>query len=277
MSRHAEFPKGKSAPAFRHEELLQNGPAMSAAAEETVPKWRAAPPGATHAINGDMMRVRGGADDVFRAIEKGHAGYYKAVNWWVIYAMLRLPHWLPRPMGRAMRAHEARLRNAVIDLVRTRRANAADGQDFLARLVRARDEQTGQTMSDDLVSDNIVAFLMAGYDTTAFALTWTLYLISQSPEWEARMLTEVEQVAGSGPITAAHVEHLHIVTQVLNESLRLFPSAPLIIRDIVNDLEFGGRTIPAGTIGVIPIYAIHRHRKMWDDPDRFDPSRFAAI
>jgi cytochrome P450 len=277
--------RGAAAPLFRHDELLQYGPIMSAAAEATVAQWRAAAPGTIRAVNRDMMRaafhvisntmLAGGAEDMFDAIERGHADYYSGANWWVMYTLLGLPHWLPRPGGQLMRAHETRLRDAVAKLVQARRASAAAGDDLLARMLRASDAETGQSMSDELLVDNIGSFLMAGYDTTAFSLTWTLYLISQSPEWEARMLHEIEQVAGSGPVTSAHVEHLGTVQQVLNESLRLFPTAPIIIRDIVDDMEFDGVTIPAGTIGLIPIYAIHRHRDYWDDPDRFDPNRFA--
>ena len=80
------------------------------------------------------------------------------------------------------------------------------------------------------------------------------------------MLREIEQVVGSGPVTSAHVERLGIVQQVLNESLRLFPTAPIIVRDILDDMEFDGVSVPAGTIGIIPIYAIHRHRSYWHDP-----------
>jgi cytochrome P450 len=76
-------------------------------------------------------------------------------------------------------------------------------------------------------------------------------------------------------VTADHVARLVTVEQVLNESMRLFPTAPVIIRDIVEETEFDGVTVPAGTIGVIPIYAIHRHRDYWEDPHRFDPGRFA--
>lgn len=277
--------RGAAAPLFRHDELLQYGPIMSAAAEATVAHWRAAANGSVRAIHKDMMRaafhvisntmLAGGAEEMFNAIEKGHADYYSGVNWWVMYTLLGLPHWLPRPGGKLMRAHETRLRQAVAELVQARRAGAAAGEDLLARMLRASDAETGQSMSDELLVDNIVSFLMAGYDTTAFTLTWTLYLISKSPEWEARMLQEIEQVVGSGPVTSAHVEHLGTVQQVLNESLRLFPTAPIIVRDIVDDIEFDGVSIPAGTIGIIPIYAIHRHRSYWDDPDRFDPSRFA--
>ena len=111
-----------------------------------------------------------------------------------------------------------------------------------------------------------LSFLIAGFDTTAFALTWTLYLISQSPEWEARILDEVQQVAGDGPVTSAHVARLVIVQQVLKESLRLFPTAPLIVRDILKDVQFDGVTVAKGTLGFIPIYAIHRHRSFWKTP-----------
>jgi cytochrome P450 len=159
--------------------------------------------------------------------------------------------------------------------VRTRRSEPAGREDLLVRMLRASDPETGKSMSDELVVGNLLAFLIGGNDTTAFALAWTLYLISQSPHWEARMLEEIGQVVGSGPVTSAHVEHLVTVQQVLNESLRLFPTAPIIIRDIVEDMEFDGVSVPAGTVGIIPIYAIHRHRSYWDDPDRFDPDRFA--
>ena len=276
--------RGVAAPVFRHEELLRYGPVMTAAAEAAVARWRASPPGIVHPIHADMMRaafdvisntmLAGGAEEVLAAIQKGHALYYASANWWVLYTLLGLPHWLLRPGGRAMRAHETRLRSSVVELVASRRRRAG-GDDLLGRMSRAADPDTGRTMSEALLVDNIVAFLMAGYDTTAFALTWTLYLISKSPEWERRMLEEIEQVAGKAEITADHVASLGVVQQVLNESLRLFPTAPVIIRDLPEDISVGGVTAPAGTIGIIPIYAIHRHRAYWSEPDRFDPDRFS--
>jgi cytochrome P450 len=275
--------RGVAAPLFRHDELLRYGPAMTAAAERVVAEWREAPDGIVRPIHTDMMRAAfdvisntmlvGGAPHVLAAIEKGHADYYAAVNWWVTYTLLGLPHWWPRPGGRKMRAHEHRLRQAVAELVKMRRANAT-GDDLLARLSRASDPESGQAMADANLVDNIVAFLMAGYDTTAFALTFTLYLIARSPHWEARMREEVVRVAGTGPVTAEHAAELVTVQQVLNESLRLFPTAPIILRDVEKDIELEGERIPAGTIGIIAIYATHRHRALWEDPDRFDPGRF---
>lgn len=278
--------RGAAAPLFRHEELLHYGPVMSSAAEETVAKWRQAAPGSVQPVHRDMMRAAfrvisnamlvGGAERMLDAVEEGHTGYYNGVNWWIAYTLLGLPGWLPRPGGAAMRSQETRLRTFVADLVRARRADAAKAGDLMARMVRAADPETGRTMSDQDIADNVIAFLMAGYDTTAFSLAWALYLIAQSPEWEERMVREVEEVAGDGPVTAAHVERLNVVQQVYNEALRLYPTAPVIVRDILDDIEFEGTTIPAGTIGIIPIYAIHRHHRLWNDPNRFDPSRFAA-
>lgn len=313
LSRHSEFPKGRlqvdvlkpmfgkamisvegrewrwqrgaAAPLFHHDSLLEYGPIMTAAAEATVARWRSASSGAMQIINRDMLRaafhvisntmLAGGAEPMLRAIETGHAGYYRGSNWWVLYRLMGLPHWLPRPGGNAMRAHETRLRKAVAQLVKARRAEAATGDDLLARFLRASDAETGQSMSNELLTDNILSFLIAGFDTTAFALTWTLYLIARSPEWEDRMLEEVRRVVGEGPVTSAHVAQLVTVQQVLKESLRLFPTAPVIVRDIVDDVEFDGVTVPKHTLGFIPIYAIHRHRSFWEDPDRFDPNRFS--
>ena len=278
--------RGVAAPLFRHDELLEYGAIMSAAAQAAVAKWRAAPHGSIHAIDKDMMRaafnvisntmLTGGADDVLGAIETGHADYYRGVNWWIMYTLLGLPHWLPRPGGRAMRAQETRMREAVADVVRMRRAAAESGDDLLGRMLRASDPESGRRMSDELLVDNIIAFLMAGYDTTALALTWAIYLVSKSPEWETKILSEVRRVAGDGPVASEHVGQLVAVQQVLNETLRLFPTAPVIVRDIVEEIQFDGIHVPAKTIGIIPIYAIHRHRSLWEDPDRFEPGRFSA-
>jgi cytochrome P450 len=278
--------RGVAAPLFGHEELTQYGQIMSAAAEATVAKWRAAAPDTVHYVNRDMLRATfrvisntmlvGGAENVIREIEKGHADYYKGANWWVLYSLLGLQHWLPRPGGRLMRAQERRVRQAIAKIVAGRGGGDGKDTDLLDRMRAAFDPESGRRMSDQQLCDNIISFLVAGYDSTAFSLTWTLYLISQSPEWEARILEEVRRVVGSGPVTSAHFKSLIVTQQVYNESLRLFPSAPIIVRDIVHDEEIDGVPVPAGTIGLIPIYAIHRHRRYWTDPDRFDPNRFAA-
>jgi cytochrome P450 len=89
------------------------------------------------------------------------------------------------------------------------------------------------------------------------------------------MVAEIERVAGSGPIAAEHINRLTIVTQVLKEAMRLYPPAPVLTRITTEALEIGGKRLEAGSLVVMPIFAIHRHRRLWQDPDRFDPDRFA--
>ncbi len=130
-------------------------------------------------------------------------------------------------------------------------------------------------MSDELLIDNLLTFFLAGHETTAKALTWTLYLLARAPYWADRILEEVRQVAGEGPIRPDHIDKLVITTQVLKESMRLYPPAPIMSRQATVDTELAGMPIKAGTQVIIPIYAIQRHRRCWSNPDRFDPTRFA--
>src|SRR5665648_1221675 len=169
----------------------------------------------------------------------------------------------------------SRVSGPVTGLIHARRASPDDRDDLFTRLLGAVHPETSQTMSDEHLVDNLLTFLLAGNHTIAAALTWTLYLTSRAPEWEARMLAEIRQVVPSGPITGEHIDKLVTVQQVLKESLRLFPPLPLMSRYAAEDVELAGEHIKAGTLIGLPIYVIHRHRKLWDSPDRFDPSRFA--
>lgn len=274
-----------TAPVLRQAEVLSHVPAMIASAEALIDKWRSAPAGSVHAIDRDMVSVTYDvmtktilprSEAATRIIADGYAGYFATVTWTYLYALLRMPAWMPRPGGRAMAEHRRTLRGLVGDLVRSRRATPARSDDLLARLLDAPHPETGETMSDEQLVDNLLTFLIAGHDTTAKTLTWTLYLVANAPQWEARILAEIERVVPSGPITGEHIDKLKVTQQVVKESLRLFPSFPETSRVALQDVELGGHSIRAGTFIDIPIYALHRHRKLWDDPDRFDPGRFDA-
>src|SRR5262249_58379434 len=102
--------------------------------------------------------------------------------------------------------------------------------DLLQRLANAKNPDTGAQMSDALLIDNLLTFFLAGHDTTAKALTWTLYLLARAPDWQNRILEEVRQITGDGPIRPDHINKIVITTQVLKESMRLFPPAPVMTR-----------------------------------------------
>lgn len=130
-------------------------------------------------------------------------------------------------------------------------------------------------MPEGLLRDNIVGSLAAGRETTALAMTWSLFLIARYESAQVRMREEVLSVTNNEPVQADHVERLVWTRQTIMEALRLYPPIPLIVRECQSDTEVKGQTIPKGKLVAIPIYAIHRHRKVWNDPDAFDPERFA--
>jgi cytochrome P450 len=197
-----------------------------------------------------------------------------SISWSIAYAMLKLPEWLWHPgKARMLRAAQDE-RAAVARLVARRRVEADKRGDILGRLLEARHPDTGEPMSDEQLVDNLLTFLAAGHETTAKLLTWALYLLARAPDWQERLRAEALAVTGSAPIAADHIERLVLMQRVLKETMRLYPPAPVLTRVTAEEVELDGTTIDKGVLIVMPIYAVHRHRKVWDDPDRFDPDRF---
>jgi len=293
---HWKWQRQASAPMFRREDLLGFVPAFVRASEALVAKWRAAPAGTVQAIDRDMTAATfdvisatllPSADDtVAPAVERSVGVFQKSGAWSQLFAMVNAPRWLPHPgMVPGLRAI-ASLRASVAAMLRERRELEAKTNagleaktttvpdDLMHRLMRARDPESGQAMNEEQLIDNLLTFYLAGHETTARALTWTLYLLSRSPEWAAALEEEIERVAGGAPIESAHVERLVLVQQVLKESMRLYPPVPLMSRQCAVATRLDGHDIAPGTTVVMPIYALHRHRARWEEPDAFDPTRF---
>lgn len=271
------------APLFRHGELLACVPAMTAAAERTVERWRERGAGphdiehdmtsATFKIIADTM-LPGGDTFVANAIERAHADYLLPISWEIAYGMLELPRWLPHPKSWSMRRSERDLRAAVAALISARRRTPGDRDDLFSRLMAARHPETGEPMSDPQLIDNLLTFLAAGHATTAMALTWSLYLLAKAPEWQEQLAAEVREVAGDAPIDATHIDRLPMTERVIKEAMRLYPPAPVVMRRATEDIPLGDMTLPKDSLVLVPIYALHRHKALWTDPDRFDPDRF---
>jgi len=274
-----------AAPVFRHHDLLGFVPVINQAAERLLQQWRQAGD-RVRDIDLDMTLVTfdvvshtllpGGDTHVGPLIGRANIDYQRPLGWQMAYANFHLPSWLPHPGWVGMQLARRRLRSAVADLVAERRANATGKDDLLQRLANARNPETGEQMPDRLLIDNLLTFLLAGHETTAKALTWTLYLLARAPAWATRIVEEVTAVAGDGVIKPEHIDKLVITTQVLKEGMRLYPPAPIMSRQARADTELAGVPIKARTQIIIPIYAIQRHRRRWSDPDYFDPTRFAA-
>jgi cytochrome P450 len=275
-----------SAPMFRPQDLGGFVPTFVRVTQELLGKWREAPRGSTQPIDKDMTRA---TFDVISAtllpsanvaaFEKSMSLFQRSGGWGQLYAAMNMPGWVPRPGYISGMRAIATLRGAVAEMIRERRRLLASGEaeadDLLHRLVAARDPETGQSMNDEQLIDNLLTFYLAGHETTAKALTWTLYLLARSPEWAAALEDEIARVTGGEAIRAEHIDGLVRVRQVVKESMRLYPPVPIMSRQAVADATIDGRAVKAGTSVLMPIYAIHRHARRWDDPDVFDPDRFS--
>jgi len=155
----------------------------------------------------------------------------------------------------------------------------ADGRptDLLARLVAARDQESGAGMSTQEVRDEVVIIFFAGHETTAIAMTFVWYLLAKHPQVEARLHAELAQVLGGREPTYEDLENLPYTRQVIQEAMRLYPPAPgLTGREAAADDEVCGKRIPKGAQVLVMPWILHRHRTLWSHPDRFDPDRFSA-
>jgi cytochrome P450 len=162
-------------------------------------------------------------------------------------------------------------------LIAARAKNQGEApRDLLDRLIAARDGETGVRMTNDEVRDEVVIIFLAGHDTTSLALTYTWYLLSQHPEVEAKLHEELARVLGGRAPVHDDLVNLPYTRMVLEESMRLYPPAPGISnRAVLEDDEVSGVKIPKGANVAIMPWVVHRHRLLWDNPEKFDPERFS--
>lgn len=146
-------------------------------------------------------------------------------------------------------------------------------EDILTLLVQARDPETGEGLSKEELRANIVTLIAAGHETTANALTWSMFLLSQDATWQSRVAWEGQRVLDGGGDDAL-ADKLVYTRAVIEEALRLYPPIAAISRVAVAGDELAGEHVPAGTFVIVAPYVVHRHRLLWDRPDEFDPVRF---
>ncbi len=189
--------------------------------------------------------------------------------------MLAVPERIPTPRNRRFLMARRKLDEAVYRIIAERRRSGEDTGDLLSMLLAARDEETGEGMSDQQLRDEVVTILIAGYETTADALAWTWYLLGAHPETRARLRAELAAVLAGRVPTVEDLPQLPYTRMVLQEAMRLYPPAWGLLRQAREDDEIRGYRIPARVRIVISQYVVHRHPGFWEEPERFDPERFA--
>jgi len=168
------------------------------------------------------------------------------------------------------------LAKLVLELIKTRHESDEEHFDFLSMLMLTTDRETGEPMGDRELIDEVLTLIVAGHETTAAALTWTWYLVTQHPEVAAALEAESDQHAVDGPLGLDAAESLSFTHQVLQESLRMYPPGWLLTRRAVEADELGGYPIAPRTDVFLSPYLLHRHPEFWSDPEKFQPERFAG-
>jgi cytochrome P450 len=253
---------------------------MAEAAERLADSWAA---GATVDLDADCRAMTLGAlghsilatDLADRTQVVGAA--LRAGGKWAADRALRpvnLPRWWPTRGQRKARAASASLHAIAAEILAACRTDPTRDAPLVRALMHTTDPHTGQPLSDRAICDELLLFLLAGHDTTSTVLTYALWALGRRPDLQQRVVAEAAAL-GDRRLTHEDVPRLRYTVQVLHEAMRLCPPAPAVGRTVMADIEVAGYRLPAGTVAIVAIYAMHRDPVLWDDPLRFDPDRFS--
>jgi cytochrome P450 len=275
------------APLFARKTVTSFAVAMQSAAQGIVERWRGFGPSSMVDVAAEMTLVTlnvlaltifsdgiSGDLDEFRLAMNA---YFAVIGRIGALDLFGVPDFVPRPGRKRLQETLGYFDNLIDGLIARRRealARAPDDApaDLLTLLLRALDPSTQRPMNLAQVKSNVLTFLSAGHETTANTLTWSLFLLSQSAEWRERVEAEVDQEM-RGPAEGL-AERLVVTRAVIDEAVRLYPPISALSRIADGPDVVGGHQVKRRTLIVIAPYVLHRHRKLWERPDVFDPGRF---
>ncbi len=269
-------------PAFEGGRLRDTFPAMWAAGEQAVARMEEG------RVEVEQAASFAAADVIFRTlfsipIEDKVAGevftrfrdYQRSQPLLNLAAFVPLPGWMPRVFRPKTRAAARAIRGLITGLTRARMAAIEAGSapdDLATKIMTTPDPETGELFTADEMVDQVAIFFLAGHETSASALSWALYLLAMSPQWQARVAAEAVALE-AGPDVAV-MGKLRVSRDVFREALRLYPPVPMMVREAGCPEEFRGRRVETGAMVVVSPWHLHRHERLWDNPDGFDPARW---
>ncbi|MBV9215799.1 MAG: cytochrome P450 [Acidobacteria bacterium] len=267
-------------PAFHNARIREYMRPMITYAERMAEEWQ---DGETRDINREMMHLtlqvvgnalfgaemRDDADELAEALST-------AMN---IFNYLQVPFselLEDLPESQSAEFIEARdtLDRIVGRIIRERRKDGGDRGDLLSMLLMARDEDDGSMMTDEQVRDEAMTLFLAGHETTATAMTWMWYMLSENPDKAEKLHAEIDSVLGTRQPAPEDVMALKYTEAVFAETMRLFPPVWSVGRHVVEDHEIAGYNVPAGSFAMVSQYVMHRDPRFWDEPDSFIPERW---
>ncbi|QDI75601.1 MULTISPECIES: cytochrome P450 [Leisingera] len=272
-------------PAFEGGRLKDTYPAMRAAAEAAVQRLE----GRKGPVEIEEETSHAAADVIFRtlfSIPIGHevAGevftrfrdYQRSQPLLNLAAFVPLPRWMPRFFRGGTRRNAETIRALIAQLTAERMAAIEAGRapdDLATKIMTTRDPETGSTFDTAEMVDQVAIFFLAGHETSASALAWALYLVALYPDWQERVAAEAAVLEDE---SFAAVSRLKISRDVFRETLRLYPPVPMMVREAACSEHFRNRAVPKGAQMVLSPWHLHRHERLWENPDGFDPARWGT-
>jgi cytochrome P450 len=282
---HWRWQRRAAAPVFSHRNVTNLSPIMTSAAERTAERLTQAGPRAVNMLDemvtttfdviGDVTFSGG---DTFDR-EKVHGAiddYIAEAGKISLFDVLGFPDWVPRP-GRLMSGAALKEMKTMADTaIEARAKRGPQGvPDLLDLLLEGVDPETKRKMSTAELRDNLLTFIVAGHETTALTLAWSLYLVGFDQQVQDRARAEAQTVLQGRACTGEDVEKLPYIRMIIDEALRLYPAAGIISRTAQKNDTLCDREIRPGDTVMIPIYALGRNELLWEDPNAFRPERFA--
>ncbi|MGP6085615.1 cytochrome P450 [Antarctobacter jejuensis] len=271
-------------PAFEGGRLRETYPAMWAAAQSALSRLKER---AGQEIEIEEVASHAAADVIFRTLfsipiedeiaqEVFHEfrAYQRTQPILNLAAFIPVPRWMPRFFRRDTKAAAQRIRALITRLTKDRQAAIAAGtapDDLATKIMTTRDPETGQTFTAEEMVDQVAIFFLAGHETSASALGWALYLMATHPDWQDRVAEEAQVLQGC---EFADISKLRVSRDVFREALRLYPPVPMMVRETTCPERFRDRDIPKGAQMVLSPWHLHRHERLWDNPDGCDPDRW---
>ena len=273
-------------PAFEGGRLRDTFPAMWAAGEASVERLRPLADGTPQEV--EVETSHAAADVIFRTlfsipIEDRVAtqvfdefrDYQRTQPILNLAAFVRGPKWMPRFFRSETKLAAKSIRKLITGLTQSRLAAIETGSapdDLATKIMTTKDPQTGQAVSVEEMVDQVAIFFLAGHETSASALAWTLYLLASNPDWQDRVADEAAKLTDD----FSAVSKLRVTRDVFREALRLYPPVPMMVRETTCPEEFRNREVKEGAQVVLSPWHLHRHERMWDNPDGFDPARWGT-
>ncbi len=281
---HWRWQRRTAAPVFTHRNMMNLAPIMSAAAERAAQRITEAGPRAVDLLD-EMVTTTFDviADVTFSGGDTfDRDGVHRAIDHYIaeagkvsLFDVLGLPDWVPRP-GRIMSGQALKEMKSLADkAIEARAGRGHEGiPDLLDLLLAGEDPKSGRSMNTSELRDNLLTFIVAGHETTALTLAWSMYLMGFDQEVQARARAEAQSALQGRAATGEDVAKLPFIRAIIDEALRLYPPAGIISRTAQARDKLCGREILPGDTVMIPIYALQRNHVLWDDPDAFRPERF---